>query len=148
MEKKKKKILKVSKTAQPQKKAKPLTGAAKTAHRKTRDDLIKEHMSLVQAIAANLVGGGKIPPGMTFDDLVSFGVEGLVKGYEKFDAGRGVDFKVYSSYRIRGEMLDRIRNEWRYRNPGSYKSYQNQLKDKVSQIASDSAEDGKGKPVT
>jgi RNA polymerase sigma factor for flagellar operon FliA len=145
MEAKKKKVPKVAKVAAPQKK--PEAPVRNQQRLKTRDELIAEHMGMIQAIAANIVGAGKIPPGMSFNDLVSFGVEGLVKGYEKFDAGRGVDFKVYSSYRIRGEMLDRIRTEWRYRNPGSYKSYQNQLKEKVAQIAADSAEEGKGKPA-
>ncbi|MFC1517672.1 sigma-70 family RNA polymerase sigma factor [Candidatus Margulisiibacteriota bacterium] len=102
-----------------------------------KHDIVNAHISLVQAISANIAAGGKAPPGITFNDLVSYGVEGLIKAWDGFDKSRGVQFKVYASYRIRGEILDRIRKEWKYRNPGSYKSFQNRASDKVSEMAKD-----------
>ncbi|MBU0580022.1 MAG: sigma-70 family RNA polymerase sigma factor [Candidatus Margulisbacteria bacterium] len=109
-----------------------------------KQEIIKGHISLVQAIAANVAGSGKAPPGITFNDLVSYGVEGLVKAWESFDRNRGVQFKVYASYRIRGEILDRIRKEWKYRNPGSYKSFQNRASSKVSELASEVVKGAEG----
>lgn len=81
-----------------------------------KGEFIKDYLDLVQTIAAQVTSSTKLPPGFTFDDLVSFGVEGLVKGWERFDKKKGASFRTYASYRVRGEMLDRIREEWRYRN--------------------------------
>jgi RNA polymerase sigma factor for flagellar operon FliA len=81
-----------------------------------RTELISDYMNLIQTIAAQITSSTKFPPGFTFDDLVSFGVEGLIKASETYDSRKGSQFKTYASYRIRGEMLDRIRDEWRYRN--------------------------------
>ena len=89
---------------------------------KSRDAVIAAYLFLVQIIAANITTGGKIPPNISFDDLVSYGIAGLVKAWENFDRKKGVKFKVYASYRIRGEILDKIRKEWKYQNPGGYKS--------------------------
>lgn len=100
-----------------------------------KQEIIQGHISLVQAISANIAASGKAPPGITFNDLVSFGVEGLIKAWKSFDNSRGVQFKVYASYRVRGEILDRIRKEWKYRNPGSYKTFQNRASAKVSELA-------------
>lgn len=55
-----------------------------------KESLIKEHLPLVKAITANIFSAGKIPPGMTFDDMVSYGIEGLTKAHENFDKGRGL----------------------------------------------------------
>jgi len=112
-----------------------------------KESLIREHLPLVKAITANIFSAGKIPPGMTFDDMVSYGIEGLTKAHENFDKGRGVEFKVYASYRIRGEILDRIRKEWRYRSPGSYKTYQNLIASKISEVAKNSLNE-QGKKIS
>lgn len=103
---------------------------------KSRDAVIAAYMFLVQIIAANITTGGKIPPNISFDDLVSYGIAGLVKAWENFDKKKGVKFKVYASYRIRGEILDKIRKEWKYQNPGGYKSI-NKIERSVTQAAID-----------
>jgi RNA polymerase sigma factor for flagellar operon FliA len=103
-----------------------------------RQEILQAHLPLVETIAANVSSGGKVPPSIAFKDLVSYGAEGLIKAWESFDNARGVQFKVYASYRIRGEILDKIRQEWKYRNPGSYKSFQNRASDMVSEFASNS----------
>jgi len=103
---------------------------------KSRDAVIAAYMFLVQIIAANITTGGKIPPNINFDDLVSYGVAGLVKAWENFDKKKKVKFKVYASYRIRGEILDKIRKEWKYQNPGGYKSI-NKIERSVTQAALD-----------
>lgn len=82
----------------------------------SKAEFIKDYLSLIQTIAAQVTSHTKLPPGFTFDDLVSFGVEGLIKAWGSYDSRKGAQFKTYASYRVRGEMLDRIREEWRYRN--------------------------------
>lgn len=118
-----------------QKKHKELTN-------KERQDIIEAHNSLVQAIVANIVSAGKVPPNLHFTDLVSIGIEGVIKAWENFDAGRGIQFHVYASYRIRGEILDKIRKEWKYQNPGNYKSVYGRTEKKVAQAAVDSKNSG------
>lgn len=47
------------------------------------------------------------------EDLVSYGVIGLMKAIEKFDPDKGVAFETFATYRIRGEIIDYMRrNEW------------------------------------
>jgi len=103
---------------------------------KDKNAVISAYLSLVQIIAANVVSAGKLPPNLSFDDLVSFGTNGLIKAWENYDKAKNVKFKVYASYRIRGEMLDKIRKEWKYQNPGGYKSV-SRVEAKVAQAALD-----------
>jgi RNA polymerase sigma factor for flagellar operon FliA len=50
---------------------------------------------------------------VSFDDMISSGVIGLMDAIEKFDATQGARFEIYSALRIRGEILDSIRaQDW------------------------------------
>ena len=53
----------------------------------------------------------KLPPGFEVDDLISDGIFGLMDAIKHFDPERHVKFETYCSLRIRGAMLDGIRNE-------------------------------------
>jgi RNA polymerase sigma factor for flagellar operon FliA len=44
------------------------------------------------------------------DDLRSFGREGLLDAARKFDSGRGVPFRAYANFRVRGAIIDGIRS--------------------------------------
>ena len=70
---------------------------------------IEAYMPLVHSIAAMISGKG-LPPNIEYDDLVSDGTVGLMKAWENFDPNRGVKFETYASYRVRGEMLDGLKN--------------------------------------
>ena len=76
---------------------------------KTLPGSIEAYMPLVHSIAS-MVSGKGLPPNIEYDDLVSDGTVGLMKAWENFDPKRGVKFETYSSYRIRGEMLDGLKN--------------------------------------
>lgn len=102
------------------------------------DELVKEFIPMIQSIAASVASGGKLPPGISFNDLVSFGYEGFVKSYKGFDGTKGAKFQTYAAYRVRGEMLDRIRKEWKYRNPVSYRSVQAKIKAKINEVVEES----------
>jgi RNA polymerase sigma factor for flagellar operon FliA len=79
------------------------------------DKLIQNHMPLVYSIANNIRASIKLPAGIGYEDLISFGTEGLIKAYESFDSKRGVPFGAFATFRVRGEILDRLRKEWKYR---------------------------------
>src|SRR3989339_2050561 len=70
---------------------------------------IELYMPLVHSIAS-MVSGKGLPPNIEYDDLVSDGTVGLMKAWDNFDVKRGVKFETYASYRIRGEILDGLKN--------------------------------------
>lgn len=65
-------------------------------------------MPLVHSIAS-MVSGKGLPPSVDYNDLVSDGTVGLMKAWENFDPNRGVKFETYASYRVRGEILDGLK---------------------------------------
>ena len=52
---------------------------------------------------------GKSAPRSILDDLRSFGREGLLEATRRFDPSRGVPFRGYASFRVRGAILDGVR---------------------------------------
>ena len=74
-----------------------------------RNRLLENYLPLVKLIAARLKG--KLPAGIELDDLVSGGVLGLLDALKSFDPARGVKFESYAQLRIRGAMLDGLREQ-------------------------------------
>lgn len=70
---------------------------------------LEAYMPLVHSIAS-MVSGKGLPPNIDYNDLVSDGAVGLLKAWNNFDPKRGVKFETYASYRVRGEILDGLRN--------------------------------------
>ena len=82
--------------------------AAKTA---LRDKLVMEHLPLVKAIAIRLYES--LPVHADLDDLIHAGMLGLIDGAEKFDVRKHIQFKSYAKHRIKGAMLDSLRQlDW------------------------------------
>lgn len=71
------------------------------------DDLITHHLGLVDALARKILRG--LPSFVDVDDLVAFGRIGLIESARRFDPNRGVLFKTFAYYRIRGAIYDGIR---------------------------------------
>jgi RNA polymerase sigma factor for flagellar operon FliA len=54
-----------------------------------------------------------MPQNIEFDDLVSYGIFGLIDAIGKFDPARGIKFKTYAMTRIRGAIFDELRSiDW------------------------------------
>ncbi|MDD4526964.1 MAG: sigma-70 family RNA polymerase sigma factor [Candidatus Margulisbacteria bacterium] len=105
------------------------------------DDKKDEFINLIKTIAAGIFSGGSLPPGMEFDDLVSYGWEGLMKAWKNFNNEKGAMFRTYATYRIRGEILDNIRKEWKTKNPGySKKVDKEKIKERIMELAKDMAD--------
>ena len=48
-----------------------------------------------------------------YDDLVGYGIFGLIDAIDKFELSKGVKFETYASLRIRGAIIDQIRKmDW------------------------------------
>lgn len=76
-----------------------------------REALILEYASLVKYVAGRVAIG--LPPNVDYDDLVSYGIFGLMDAIDKFDPSRGIKFETYAIARIRGAILDGLRsNDW------------------------------------
>ena len=101
------------------------------------DLLIEKHISYVEAIASKIIKSQKIPPCIDFGDLVSWGIEGLIKAKSKFNPDSNTKFETYAFYRIRGEILDSIRKEWKYRVPKEYLNSKKKFKEQLSDFIVD-----------
>ncbi|MBO8127452.1 MAG: RNA polymerase sigma factor WhiG [Firmicutes bacterium] len=76
-----------------------------------REKLILEYASLIKYVAGRLAIG--MPSNVEFDDLVSFGVFGLMDALDKFEPDRGIKFETYALARIRGAIIDGLRSlDW------------------------------------
>src|SRR5690554_8199565 len=69
--------------------------------------LVIKHLSLVKyhAVRIKMV----VPPFIEEEDLVSYGIIGLIDAINKYNYRRGIKFKTYASRRIRGEIIDHLR---------------------------------------
>jgi len=72
-----------------------------------RDALITEYAPLVRFVVSRL----GIPPTtiLEADDLVSYGMIGLINAVDRFDPARGVRFEAFATARIRGAVIDQLR---------------------------------------
>ena len=76
-----------------------------------REQIIIEYAPLVKVVAGRL--SMYLGKNVEFDDLVSYGVFGLIDAIDKFDLSKDVKFETYASLRIRGSILDQIRKmDW------------------------------------
>ena len=72
-----------------------------------RESLILEFAPVVKYIADRM--SMHLPSGVSREDLISAGVLGLNDSMDKFKAEKGVKFKTYATYRIKGAMVDELR---------------------------------------
>lgn len=68
---------------------------------------LKEHAALVRRIARSVIA--KLPPSVEIDDLIQVGMIALADVLRRFDAQRGIQFATFAEHRIRGAMLDELR---------------------------------------
>jgi len=76
-----------------------------------RDQIVLDHLPLVKAIAIRV--HENLPVHVEVDDLIHAGVLGLFDAVEKFDASKNVAFQSYAKHRIKGAILDSLRQlDW------------------------------------
>ena len=76
-----------------------------------KEKLILEYSPLVKVVAGRL--SIHIGQYVEFEDLISYGIFGLIDAIDKFDFKKGAKFETYASLRIRGEIIDNIRKlDW------------------------------------
>ncbi len=84
-----------------------------------RDAMIRQYVPLVHRLAHHMIA--KLPPNVEVDDLVQVGLIGLAEALSRYEASQGVQFETFATQRIRGAMIDELREgDWMSR--GSRKS--------------------------
>ena len=82
-----------------------------TGKSEIREQLIAEYAQLVKLVAGRL--SMYLGYNVEYDDLVGYGIFGLIDAIDKFDYSKNVKFESYASLRIRGAILDQIRKmDW------------------------------------
>jgi len=72
-----------------------------------REEIIKKNIPLVKYIASKIiVGKNKY---VEYEDLISYGMIGLMDAINKFDDTKGMKFSTYAAIRINGSIIDEIR---------------------------------------
>ncbi len=78
-----------------------------TRRRELRDELITQYSPLVRYVVGRL--GIPQTSLLDADDLVSYGIIGLINAIDRFDPTRGVRFEAFATARIRGAVIDQLR---------------------------------------
>src|SRR4029077_4881766 len=82
-----------------------------TISKEERARLILESLPQVRLIARRI--HDKLPESVSLDDLISTGVVGLITAVDHFDSSQNVKLKTYAEYKIRGAILDSLRElDW------------------------------------
>jgi RNA polymerase sigma factor for flagellar operon FliA len=88
-----------------------------------REQRIIDYLPLVKYLASRMQA--RLPAHVELSDLVNYGIIGLMDAVDKFDPNRGVKFKTYAELRIRGSILDGLRElDWV---PRSFRRRQREL---------------------
>lgn len=101
-----------------------------TKDRSIRNYFIEKYAPLVKYVAGRVMVN--IPSSVEYEDLVSFGVIGLMDAIDKFDLNRDIKFKTYAVTRIRGSIFDELRNlDWL---PRSVRQKAKEIEKTISQL--------------
>ena len=83
----------------------------KSGDQALRDRLILTYAPLVKFVAGRV--GASLPAHVDEQDLVSYGLLGLIGAIERFDPGREIKFETFAMARIRGAIIDELRSlDW------------------------------------
>ena len=76
-----------------------------------RDALVMQHMPQVSIIARRI--HSRLPSRFSLDDLISTGVVGLLEAINRYDPSMRIQLRTYAEHRIRGAILDSLRDlDW------------------------------------
>ncbi|MCR4605406.1 MAG: FliA/WhiG family RNA polymerase sigma factor [Eubacterium sp.] len=111
----------------------------RTKEPELRDQLILEYINVVNLVAGRM--GMYLGYTVEYDDLVGYGIFGLIDAIDKFDMAKNVKFETYASLRIRGSILDQIRKmDWV---PRTLRQKQKKMDNAVAKLEADF-----GRPAT
>ncbi len=71
--------------------------------------VVEDYMPLVRHAVNRITVGSSGAGILQYEDMVSYGVQGLIEAYRSYDPTRGAKFSTYALPRIRGAILDALR---------------------------------------
>lgn len=77
--------------------------------RQAREQLIVHYAWLVKYVVGRLAVRQVLPPSLEEEDLLGYGVVGMIEALDRFDPGQGVKFETFATARIRGQIIDSLR---------------------------------------
>lgn len=81
------------------------------ATRAAEDAAVRRHLPLVRDVAQSIAS--RKPPQVEYDELVSWGMEGLLDAWHRFRPDKHASFRTYARFRVRGAILDNLRErDW------------------------------------
>ncbi|MCR5084012.1 MAG: RNA polymerase sigma factor FliA [Succinivibrionaceae bacterium] len=99
--------------------------------REVRADEIEKYAPMVKRIALHLKA--RLPASVELDDLIQSGMLGLMDAIQHFESGHGAVFETYATIRIRGAMIDEMRQyNWA---PRSVSQGNRQISEAVSRLS-------------
>jgi len=81
----------------------------KSGNLKIREQLIVQYIPLVKYVVGRMITN--LPKNVEYDDLVEYGIIGLLDAVEKYDVTKEIVFKTYAVTRIRGSIYDELRSQ-------------------------------------
>jgi RNA polymerase sigma factor for flagellar operon FliA len=76
-----------------------------------KEKIVTKYLPLIKYVVGRM--GASAPSGLDYEDLLSFGVFGLLDAVDRFDPSKGFSFQTFAVPRIRGAVLDEIRKyDW------------------------------------
>jgi len=109
---------------------KGFTAVSKKNHLPSRDEIVAEFLPGIRIQAMRLKM--RLPSHIDVDDLISSGVVGLLDAFDRYDASRDIKFRTYADFRIRGAMLDYLREmDWF---PRSVRKHSSRLQSAYSRL--------------
>jgi len=98
--------------------------------KESKDELIINYVSLVKIIAGRLFVTYNAH--IEYDDLLGYGIIGLIDAIGKFDPSKSIKFETYANIRIRGAIVDQIRQmDWI---PRSIRQKYKQIEDTIKNL--------------
>ncbi len=73
----------------------------------TADAVLRRHLPLVRDVAHQVAV--RKPPHVDVDELMSWGMEGLLDAYRRFRPDKHASFRTYARFRVRGVIMDNLR---------------------------------------
>nr|PZN10832.1 MAG: FliA/WhiG family RNA polymerase sigma factor [Caldicoprobacter oshimai] len=77
----------------------------------SRNELILKYSYLVKRVVSRLIHTNLSNPSLDMEDLLSYGILGLIDAIEKYDPTRNVKFETYATFRIKGAIIDQLRKQ-------------------------------------
>ncbi len=82
---------------------------ADRSNKAIRDKLIVQYIYLTRYVVGRIKVN--IPQSFSYEDVVSYGVEGLIDAIERFAPNKGAKFETYALVRIKGSIIDKVRSQ-------------------------------------